>query len=278
MRNTKPLGGQALIEGVLIMGPDTYAMAARKEDGKIVTETHDRTPLAKKYKILALPFLRGVIHLGEMMVVGIKALTWSANQQGEEEELGPKELFITFTLAILLTIGLFVILPYYAAKWFYEPDALMFGLIDGIIRLLVFFLYLWGIGFMKDVQRMFQYHGAEHMSVHCYEHDKELTVENVRKFPPEHPRCGTSLLVFVVAVSIVVFSLVRTPIWWINVPARIVLIPVVAGISYELLKFSAKYKWLKWMSYPGIWTQKITTKQPSDDQIEVAIAAMEKAK
>lgn len=278
MKPTKPLGGQALIEGVMIMGPGKYAMAARTPEDKIVVEGHRRKPLAKKYGILGAPFMRGVIHLGEMMVIGVKALTWSANQQGEEEELGPKELFITFTMAILLTIGLFVLLPYYLAKFFFAPDTLMFGLVDGVARLLVFFAYLIGIGFMSDVKRMFEYHGAEHMSVHCYESGKELTVDNVRNFPPEHPRCGTSLLVFVVAVSIVLFSLVRSPHWYINVPARVVLIPVVAGVSYELLKLSAKFKWLSWLSAPGIWAQKLTTRKPDAKQIEVAIAAVEKAR
>lgn len=278
MKETRPLGGQALIEGVMIMGQDRYAMAARTPEDKIIVEGHKRKPLAKKYRILGIPFMRGVIHLGEMMVIGVKALTWSANQQGEEEELGPKELFITFTMAILLTIGLFVLLPYYAAKFFYAPDTLMFGVIDGVVRLLVFFAYLFAIGFMKDVKRMFEYHGAEHMAVHCHENGKKLTVDNVKKYPPEHPRCGTSLLVFVVAVSIVVFSLIRSPHWYINVPARVFLIPVVAGVSYELLKFSAKYRWLSWLSAPGIWAQKLTTRKPDAKQIEVAIAAVNKVK
>jgi uncharacterized protein YqhQ len=125
---------------------------------------------------------------------------------------------------------------------------------------------------------MFQYHGAEHMAVHCYEHKLALKVNNVKKFPPEHPRCGTSLLIFVVAVSIVVFSLVRSEHWYYNIPARVFLIPAIAGISYELLKFSAKYSWLKWLTYPGIWTQKLTTRKPDAKQIEVAIAAVNKAK
>jgi len=224
------------------------------------------------------PLLRGVIHLFDMMAVGIKALTWSANQQGEEEELTGKELFITFTMAILLTIGLFVLLPYYVSKFFFAPDTVRFGILDGAMRLIVFLGYLIAIGFMKDVNRMFQYHGAEHMAVHCYEARKALNVKNVKKYPPEHPRCGTSLLIFVVGVSIVVFSLIRTPHWYYNVPARILLIPVVAGISYELLKFSSKYRWLRWLSLPGIWAQKLTTRQPDAKQIEVAIAAVNKAK
>ncbi len=266
------------MEGVMIKAPDNVSMAARKPNGKIVSRRERHVSLVQKHKILGLPFIRGIIQLFEMMVVGIKALSWSANQQGEDEELGAKEWFLVVFFAVALTIGLFVLLPYYSAKFFFESHTVRFGLIDGLIRLLVFLGYLFVIGFMSDVRRMFQYHGAEHMAVHCYENKLALKVNNVKKFPPEHPRCGTSLLLFVVAVSIILFSLVRTQHWYYNVPARIILIPVVAGISYELLKFSAKYKWLKWLSYPGLWTQKLTTRKPSAKQIEVAIAAVNKAK
>jgi len=278
MKKLKPLGGQALIEGVMIKSPTKVAMAARTQKGKIVTKTIRFKSLTEKKKILGLPLSRGVIQLGEMLSMGVKALTWSANQQGDEEELGTKELIITFTLAILLTIGLFVLLPYYLAKFFFAPDSAWFGLIDGIVRLFVFLGYLIGIGLMKDVKRMFQYHGAEHMTVHCYEARKPLIVKNVRKYSTAHARCGTTLLFFVIAVSIILFSLIRTPHWYINVPARIVLIPVVAGISYELLKISAKVKWLSWLSAPGMWAQKLTTRKPTAKQIEVAIAAVNKAK
>ncbi len=274
----KPLGGQALIEGVMIKAPDNVSIAVRLPNKKIKTKRDKFISATQRHKFLNLPFIRGVIHLWEMMVVGINALTWSANQQGEEEELGTKEWIITFGFAILLTIGLFVLLPYYAARFFLDPHTIRFGIVDGLIRLLVFLLYLVGIGYMADVRRMFQYHGAEHMAVHCYEHKLALKVQNVKKFPPEHPRCGTSLLIYVVAVSIVLFSVIRTPHWYYNLPARVLLIPVIAGISYELLKFSAKYSWLKWMTYPGIWTQKLTTRQPDAEQIEVAIAAVNKAK
>ncbi len=274
----KPLGGQALIEGVMIKAPDNISIAVRLPNKKIKIKRDKFVSATQRHKLLNLPFIRGIIHLFEMMVVGIKALTWSANQQGDEEELGPMEWVITFGLAILLTIGLFVLLPYYAAKFVYDPSTVRFGFLDGVVRLLVFLAYLFAIGFMGDVRRMFQYHGAEHMSVHCYEHKLPLKVSNVKKFPPEHPRCGTSLLIFVVAVSIILFSLIRTPHWYFNLPVRVLLIPVIAGISYELLKFSAKYRWLKWLTYPGIWTQKLTTRQPNAKQIEVAIAAVNKAK
>jgi len=274
----KPLGGQALLEGVMIKAPDNVSMAARTPGGKIVTHRRKHHSVSEKYKILGLPFLRGVIQLFEMMFVGIEALGWSAKQQGEEEDMGAKEWFFVVTFAVLLTVGLFILLPYYAAKFFFNPATISFGLLDGVVRLLVFLLYLTVIGLMSDVKTMFKYHAAEHMAVHCYESKKALNVKNVKTFPPEHPRCGTSLLLFVVAVSIILFSVVRSEFWYYNIPARILLLPVVAGISYELLKFSAKYRCLKWMSYPGVWTQKLTTRKPTAKQIEVAIAAVNKAK
>ncbi|HLF55159.1 MAG TPA: DUF1385 domain-containing protein [Candidatus Nanoarchaeia archaeon] len=273
----KPLGGQAIMEGVMIKAPDNVSMAVRVKNN-IITKREKHKSLVDKYFLLRFPFIRGIIYLFEMMVIGIKALTWSANQQGEEEELGPVEWAITFGVAILLTIGLFIILPYYAAKFFAAPPSFAFNLIDGIVRLLVFIGYLFAIGRMADVRRMFQYHGAEHMAVHCYEHKKSLTVKNVKNYPPEHPRCGTSLLVFVVCISIILFSFIRTNVWYLNIPLRVLLVPFVAGVSYELLKFSAKYSWLRWLSYPGIWTQKLTTRQPTTKQIEVAIAAVNRAK
>ena len=274
----KPLGGQALIEGVMIKAPDNVSMAARLPNKKIKVVRHRHVSLTQRSKILGLPFIRGVISLFEMMVIGIKALTWSANQQGEEEELGPVEWAVTFGMAFALTIGLFVLLPYYGAKWVVAVESWTFGALEGVIRLAVFLLYLIIIGRMADVKRMFEYHGAEHMAVHCHEHKLELTVANVKKFPPEHPRCGTNLLFLVVVVSIILFSLVKVDGWFLNVIARIILIPAVAGIAYEILKLSAKFKWLRWLAQPGIWVQKLTTRQPKADQIEVAIAAVNKAR
>jgi uncharacterized protein YqhQ len=177
-----------------------------------------------------------------------------------------------------LTIGIFILLPYYLAKLISDPPSFSFNLFDGMFRLIAFFIYLFFMGLFKDIKRMFEYHGAEHMTVHCYEAKKQLTVENIKKFPKEHARCGTSLLVFVVVVSILLFSLIKTGTWWINIPARILLIPLVAGISYELLKLSARLKWLSWLALPGIWTQKLTTKYPNEKQIEVAIVAINKVK
>jgi len=268
------LGGQAIVEGVMIKSPSKVCMAVRLPSNKIRVKC---IKYKSPGKISKLPFVRGVVQLFDMLIIGVKALQWSSEQQGDDEKLDNKGWFFVFAFAFLMTIGLFVLLPYYGSRIFSKPDTLIFGLIDGILRLLIFFVYLLLIGFMSDVKRMFEYHGAEHMAVHCYESKKELTVANAKHFPPEHSRCGTSLLIFVIAVSIVLFSLIRTPHWYYNVPARILLIPVIAGISYELLKFSAKFKCLRWLTLPGVWTQKLTTRRPDDKQLSVALVAVREA-
>ena len=273
----KQIGGQAVIEGVLMMAPEKFAIAVRLPDGSIETKVESHKAKSKRFKLLGIPFIRGVVNLVDMLVVGSKALTWSAEKQGEEE-MRWWETLLTFAFAILMTVGIFVVAPYYLARVFVEPPGFVFNIIDGVFRLLAFFVYLLSITVFKDVRRMFEYHGAEHMTVHCYEAKKPLTPENCMKFSKEHARCGTSLLFFVVIVSIFVFSILHTPYWYINIFGRIILIPVVAGISYELLKFSAKYKCLSWVSLPGLWTQRLTTRTPDKEQLEVAIAALEKAR
>ncbi len=273
------IGGQALIEGVMMKSPQWVSAAARTPKGTITRIKQRHVSLTEKSWILRLPFIRGIIFLGEMMVLGIRMLNWSANQQAEraEDHLGPWETSIALLFSLALTIGLFVLAPYYLARFFTETRGLVFNLIDGVLRIAVFILYLWFIGLFNDVRRLFQYHGAEHMSVHCHEAGKGLTPQNVKKYSPIHPRCGTSLLMYVVIVSILLFSLVKDPRWYVNVPLRIILIPVIAGVSYELLKLSARFPrniFLRILMQPGLWVQKITTRKPKKDQIEVAIAAL----
>jgi len=270
------VGGQALIEGVLMVTEKKIGIAVRKPNGKIVTKRQPRK--INKYPVLKIPFVRGVIYLFEMLIVGMKALSWSADQQAEkEEELTAMQLTLTMLFSFALAVGLFIIAPYYLTKLTKTTGA-MFNLIDGAIRLLIFVGYVWGISLFKDVKRLFQYHGAEHMAVHCYEKGKELTVKNVRRFAKEHERCGTALLFIVIIVSIIVFSLLKDPRWYVNLPLRIVLIPVIGGISYELLKLNARFKnkILYALVWPGLIVQKITTQKPDDGQIEVAIAAIKK--
>lgn len=281
---TKPfsVGGQALIEGVMMKTPHAVAAAARTPKGRIVTTRKRWVSLTEQSFLYRLPLIRGVVSLGEMLIQGIKMLNWSANQQAESksEKLGPFETAITLIVSFGLAIGLFVVAPYWIAKIFVKTNGTLFNLIDGIVRVLVFVGYVWVIGLMKDVRRMYQYHGAEHMAVHCHEARKALIVGNVRHYSTVHPRCGTSLLMFVIIVSILVFSLVKDPRWYVNVPLRILLIPLIAGASYELLKLSARWPnnpLLKLLMLPGLWVQKITTLRPDKKQIEVAITALKEA-
>ena len=278
-RHIPYVGGQALIEGVMMKTPTEVSMAARTRKGIITKKEHHESITAKN-KFLGLPVIRGFVFLIEMLVIGFKALTWSAEQQNPEEgKLGPWELAGTIVFAVVLTVGIFVVAPYYLAKIFIKQPDVWFNLLDGVFRLVLFLLYILVIGLMPDVRRTFQYHGAEHKAVFCYEAKLPLTVKNVQKFKTMHPRCGTSLLIFVIALSIVLFSFIRFPQWYFNIPLRIVIVPVIAGISYEILKLSARFKknplfWL--IMQPGLWVQKITTKEPTNKQVEVAIAALKK--
>ncbi len=276
------VGGQALIEGVMMKTPHAVAAAARTPKGRIVTTRKRWISLTERSLLYRLPLVRGVVSLGEMLVQGIKMLNWSANQQAEEksEKLGPWETTIMMLVSLTLAIGLFIIAPYWIAKIFIKNNGTLFNFIDGIVRVVVFIGYVWVIGLMKDIKRMYQYHGAEHMAVHCHEAGKGLVVGNVRRYSPVHPRCGTSLLMFVIIVSILVFSLVKDPRWYVNVPLRILLIPLIAGASYELLKFSARWPnnpVFRILMWPGLLVQKITTRRPDKKQIEVAIAALKEA-
>jgi len=273
------IGGQALIEGVMMKSPTAVAAAARTPKGKIVHTKKKHISLTQRSLFYRLPLVRGVVSLGEMLVLGIKMLNWSADQQAEKdsEKLKPWETGVTLFVSITLAIGLFVVAPYWLTRFIVSSQGTLFNLIDGIFRVALFIGYVWAIGLFKDIRRMYQYHGAEHMAVHCNEASLALTQQNVRKFSPVHPRCGTSLLMFVIIVSIIVFSLVKDPRWYVNVPLRIILIPLIAGVSYELLKLSARWPnnfVLKSLMLPGLWVQKITTRRPKKDQIEVAIAAL----
>jgi len=286
------IGGQAVIEGVMIRGPSKYVVAVRKKS-KIVSKIGN-IPL-KKYAFLKLPFVRGFINLADMMVIGIKSLMWSAEQTNEEEKLGKNELAWTLLISIGFVILFFIALPYLLTSFLgiaEEKKPLLFNLVDGAIRILLFLAYLFGISFMKDVKILFQYHGAEHKAIHCYEHGKKLTASNIKKFTTLHPRCGTSFLLIVFIVSILVFSILPSIFlfyypdfsgmnaWYrrgILFPVRILLIPLIAGISYEILKLSDKHQKnpiFKIVTVPGLALQKITTKEPNAKQVQVAISSL----
>jgi len=268
------VGGQAVIEGVMMRNKEKFAVAVRLKNGKIKVK---KEKSSKYPKFFQKPFIRGVIGLGYTLFDGIKALIWSSNQQLEvEEKLTKKEVIGTIGISLLFAILIFIVLPFFAANWIHS-EGIWFDILDGAIRVVLFLGYLIAISFMKDVQTLFQYHGAEHKSIACYEAKEDLNIHNVKKYSRFHPRCGTSFLFIVLILSIVLFTLINGPLW-MKFVGRIILLPVIAGISYELIKLEGKYRnnpVVKFFVAPGLWLQRITTKEPSEKQLEVAIKALE---
>ena len=277
----KPLvGGQAVIEGVMMRGFGKVATAVREPGGNINVQVKPVSSIADRFPILKLPLLRGAVSLFESLILGMKSLSFSAQAAGEEDEqLTDKELIGTIILAIGLACVLFVAIPTFAAKFFHAltDDPIILNLAEGFLRLIIFLAYLFAISQMKDIQRVFQYHGAEHKTIFCYEADLPLTVENVKKFPRLHPRCGTAFLLIVMLVSIFVFAFLGWPELWIRILSRIILLPVVAGLSYEIIRFSARSQnsLVKIATLPGLWLQYLTTREPDDSMLEVAIKSLE---
>ncbi|AFV03921.1 MAG: DUF1385 domain-containing protein [Dehalobacter sp. 4CP] len=274
-------GGQALIEGVMMRGPRAIAMAVRLPNGEIEVTTQDIHPWSQK-PVLKLPIIRGFVALLESLVIGTKALMFSADRAvGEEEgeELGFWAMVLTIVIAFAAGLLLFVGIPTASAHLLTDifPGTVLQNIVEGLIRLIVLFLYILLISRLKDIQRVFQYHGAEHKAIFAHEAGVELNPENIRKYSRLHPRCGTSFLLIVVVVSIFVFAFLGVdPLWW-RIVSRIILMPLVAGISYELLKLSGRFSksmFLKWIIVPGLLLQKLTTREPDDSQLEVAIAAL----
>lgn len=281
MSTRKLVGGQAVIEGVMMKHGNRVATVVRKEKtGELVIKEEHFNSWTEKFKILKLPILRGIVFLFEMLIFGIKTLTWSANQQDEEEEqLKGWQIALTLAFSFSLVILIFVVAPYYLTRLVSKTHDLMFNLMDGVLRFVIFIAYILLIGLMKDVKRVFQYHGAEHKAVNCHEAGEDLTIKNVMKHTTKNIRCGTSLIVFVIAVSIILFSMIRTELWYINLSARIVFMPLIGGIAYEVLKLSHKYEHniiLRTIAAPGLWVQSLTTKEPDEKQVECAISAIKK--
>ena len=268
------IGGQAVIEGVMMKSKHKYAVCVRLPNGKIRTL---KKRLKRKSRIYSAPFFRGFFVLWDTLILGIKALNWSANQQlKKEEKLTIKELILTLGLSFLFAILFFIVVPFYLTGLIVSKG-ILFNVVDGLLRIGVFLIYLSAISFMKDVKQLFKYHGAEHKAINCLEAGKELTVKNAKKFSTLNPRCGTSFLVIVLIISIIAFSFIISEHWYIRLGARIVLIPVIAAVSYEVLKLSARFKEniiFKALNVPGLLIQKITTKEPSAKQIEVAIYSL----
>lgn len=274
-------GGQAVIEGVMMRGRRSLAIAVRKPSGEIIVREDRFTPLAVRFPVLKWPLLRGVVALIEAMVIGIRALNYSASQfaEEEEEELGPKEIALTMALALVLTVGLFVVLPAYVVKLVQSAIAsnLVLNVVEGLVKVAVFVLYILAISRLKDIERVFQYHGAEHKAINCLEAGDPLTVERVRAHSLIHRRCGTSFIIFVLLVSIFVFSFFGRPPFLARVGLHLALLPVVAGISYEIIRMAGRKDapWIiRVLSLPGMWTQRLTTREPDDSQIEVAIRSL----
>jgi uncharacterized protein YqhQ len=276
-------GGQALLEGVMMRHGNKIAAAVRRPDKEIVFQEREYIPLTKRYKILGWMFIRGTITLFEMMIIGIKCLMFSAEVALSEEEKKPKgwEMYLSFVISFAIAIFFFVIVPafFFTKIKILVSNLILLNILEGCVRLGIFLSFLAVTLLMKDMRRTYMYHGAEHKTVFAWEHGQELTVENVKEFSTRHPRCGTSFILFVMIVSILVFSLLGRPDFLHRVLYKILLLPVVAGISYEAIRFTGKYrhsKLIQLLSWPGLMLQKITTREPSDDQIEVAIAAMKK--
>ncbi len=267
------VGGQAVIEGVMMRNKEKFAIAVRLPNGKIKIKKEKSSNFPKIFNVL---FVRGVVGLGYTLYDGVRALIWSSNQNlGEEEELSKKEIIGTISMSFLFAVLFFVLLPFFTARWIHA-DGLLFDALDGAFRVILFLGYLAIISFMKDVKTLFQYHGAEHKSIYCYESGKKLTLENVKKFSRFHPRCGTSFLFIVLLMSILIFSLLDGS-WMIKLFGRILLLPVIGGLSYELIKLSAKFQKnvvVRALVAPGLWLQRITTQEPSDEQLEVGIASL----
>lgn len=289
------VGGQAVIEGIIMQSKNYRAIAVRKSNGEIELKKERIKSWVQDKKIDKIPFLRGGFILFETMIQGIKSLNYSSEffMEDDEEEEDAIDKFlkrvfkdkandaimvVSLILAMILSIGLFVLIPTIISGFFglFIKNNIILNLIEGLIRILILILYMLGISRNEDIKRTFMYHGAEHKTIYCYENDLELTVENVRKFTTLHPRCGTNFLFIVMATSIILFSFFGWPNILLRVVMRILCIPIVAGISYEIIKFLGKYDNIlsKIVAYPGMMLQRITTKEPDDAQIEVAIKAL----
>ncbi len=288
------LGGQAVLEGVMMKGPGGYSIAVRLPDSRISVKFHQYQSYGEKHPVFKIPFIRGIANFIESLTLGMKTLTYSSSfYEEEEEETKTDKVFktifkdkaedvllgITLVISILLALGLFMFLPAGIAellgRWI--SNHFLLSLIEGIIRLGVFLGYVALIARMDDIHRLFMYHGAEHKTINCYEAGAELKPENVKNYTRYHKRCGTSFIFFVMIVSIVVFMFITAEQMWLRLLLRLVLIPVVAGISYELIRMAGRSDNAFWgiISRPGMWVQKLTTREPDEEMIQVAIVAVE---
>jgi len=280
------VGGQAVIEGVMMRSPTYYATAVRTPQGRIVIQKNRYVALAHRFKVLGLPILRGAIGLVETMWIGVQSLSYSATQaMDEDSDARPRGKFFS-TLSVLGSVAfafgaafvLFFLLPLWLTELLPVESGLWFNLIDGVFRLTIFLAYIIAIAQWRDMRRIFQYHGAEHKTIYAFENGDDLTVDNARVYTTLHPRCGTSFLLVVMLVSIFVFALLGKPQTWGDRLLRFAMIPLIGGISFEFIKLSARERLVRLLKpaiWPGLTLQKVTTREPSDDMLEVAIAALD---
>ena len=290
------IGGQAVIEGIMRKNGDDYATAVRKPDGEIEVARGRYVSLTEKVKFFSLPFVRGVFSFADSMIIGMKTLTWSAGffEDDESTEPGKFELWLdrvfgekleaalmslVMVISVVLAIVIFMVFPMLLSRVLHPliPSETVMAILEGILRILIFICYIKLISRMEDIRRTFMYHGAEHKCINCIEHGMELNVENVRRSSKEHKRCGTSFLLIVMVISILFFMVIRVDNLWLRIVSRIVLIPVIAGVSYEFLRLAGRSesRLVNLLSRPGLWMQGLTTSEPDDSMIEVAIRAVE---
>ena len=291
------IGGQAVLEGIMMKNKDNYATAVRKPDGEIAIMKDTYVSMTEKVKLFSLPFVRGIFSFADSMILGMKTLTWSAGfieGDEEEEEPGKLEQFLidklgeklegalmaaVMVFSVFMAIAIFMVLPLLIANVFrrFITSETVMAMIEGLIRIGIFIGYIKLISRMDDIKRTFMYHGSEHKCINCLENGLVLNVENVRKSSKEHKRCGTSFLLIVMVISILFFMVIPVDTIWLRIVSRIILIPVIAGVSYEVLRLAgtSNSKIMDIISRPGMWMQGLTTKEPDDSMIEVAIAAVE---
>jgi uncharacterized protein YqhQ len=281
------IGGQAVLEGVMMRSPAHWALAVRKPNGEIAQHTTPISSPMARHRIFRLPVIRGIVALGESLAIGFRALAISANYAAQDVDADEKEevetelsrgaIFFAFAIAIGFALALFKVTPALITKWLpIETDGL-FVIVEGLIRVTIFILYILVISLLPDLRRVFQYHGAEHKAINALEAGEELTPENVQRFSLIHPRCGTAFLLWVMVIAIFVFAFIGQPSWPWLIASRILLLPVIAGLAYEVIRFAGKHtdnRLLMALLAPGLWLQRLTTREPSLDQLEVSIRAL----
>jgi uncharacterized protein YqhQ len=280
-----PIGGQAVLEGVMMRGPSTWSLAVRKPDGEIAQVNREINSVMARHRFFRLPIIRGIIALGESLAIGFRALAISANYAAQEEsddeevstEIGRGALIFAFAIAIGFALLLFKVTPALVTSWLPIETTGTFVVVEGLIRVTLFILYLVLISLLPDLRRVFQYHAAEHKAINAYEAGDDLEPATVQRYSLIHPRCGTAFLLWVMVIAIFVFAFFGQPVWYWLITSRILLLPVIAGIAYELIRFAGKHtdnRFLMTLLAPGLWLQRLTTREPTLDQLEVSIRAL----